>query len=90
MPNFVLHITSHVYTYPSSGFLEKKEYYTSLLDRQGGTLQPLPLPYHLKGATEEMVCDITPVCTSFSLVTLREIIATPEEIESTFYLSQVC
>ena len=28
-------IMSHFYAYPSGGFLEKKEYYTSLLDRQG-------------------------------------------------------
>ena len=27
---------------PSGGFLEKREYYTSLLDRQGGTLHCLP------------------------------------------------
>ena len=27
---------------PSGSFFEKREYYTSLLDRQGSTLQPLP------------------------------------------------
>ena len=38
MPNFLFHVTSHVYTYHSGGrFLEKKEYYTSLLEIQGDT-----------------------------------------------------
>ena len=37
-PNFVLHVTSHVYAYTSAGFFEKKEYYTSLSHRQGGRL----------------------------------------------------
>ena len=30
-PNFVLHVTSHVYAHPSGGFWKKEEYYTSLL-----------------------------------------------------------
>ena len=38
----MLHVMSHVFACLSGGFLEKKEYYTSLLERQGGTLQPLP------------------------------------------------
>ena len=40
--HFVLHITSHVYTYPGCGFFEKKEYYISLSHRHDDRLQLSP------------------------------------------------
>ena len=36
--NLTCFTSHHMFTYPSSGFLEKKEYYASFLERQGGSL----------------------------------------------------
>ena len=45
-PNFVLHVTSHVYAHPSGGFWKKEEYYTSLLHLKMYVCVCLPPFFH--------------------------------------------